>query len=483
MILTGFGIGLLMSPTNTDALGRVTGAERAQASGLMQTVRQLGGTLGIAVIGALVLDYQGTDTSAQHVANSITVGFVAAAIAFLVALLLGWPAAVEQAGHRAGRAGRQPLTRPAATTVTQTFTTAQNSPRPKIHPDPVPSTPQARRTAMSIRFIDDNDFNDQFGRTLVATTKGSADLGEALAVAARIVPGDFTSWSTEWTRKADEVLAGGDHSLSVDDPISARKAYLRASEYYRQSFFFARTDLDDPVLHTAYTAHVNAFRAAVPLLPCATTVVDIDTVAADGVAVNGYLFRPDASGTARPTVIAPAGYDSTAENGYVLSAAAALERKMNCLVFEGPGQGGVLYERRLPLRPNYESVLTPVVDWLVNQPGVDPAALVLFGRSFAGYLHRARRCDEHRLAALICDPAEYDFGGTSGAPRRGNWSTAASRDPTLESDLVAAHDDPNPASTNAFGLRMPPTASPRSPSICASFRGSTWSAGPNGSAA
>ena len=90
MILTELGIGLLMSPTNTDALGRVTGADRAQASGLMQTVRQLGGTLGIAVIGALVLDYQGTDNSPQHVADSISVGFVAAAIAFLFALVLGW---------------------------------------------------------------------------------------------------------------------------------------------------------------------------------------------------------------------------------------------------------------------------------------------------------------------------------------------------------------------------------------------------------
>jgi hypothetical protein len=55
----------------------------------MQTVRQLGGTLGIAVIGALVLNYQGTNTGPHHVADAITVGFVAAAIAFLLALLVG----------------------------------------------------------------------------------------------------------------------------------------------------------------------------------------------------------------------------------------------------------------------------------------------------------------------------------------------------------------------------------------------------------
>ncbi|HEY5848250.1 MAG TPA: MFS transporter, partial [Microlunatus sp.] len=55
MILTGFGLGLTISPTNTDALSRVTQAERAQGSGLIQTIRQLGGTVGVAVVSAVVL--------------------------------------------------------------------------------------------------------------------------------------------------------------------------------------------------------------------------------------------------------------------------------------------------------------------------------------------------------------------------------------------------------------------------------------------
>jgi dipeptidyl aminopeptidase/acylaminoacyl peptidase len=225
-------------------------------------------------------------------------------------------------------------------------------------------------------FIANTEFNEQFGRTLTAAVKGSADLGEALAVAGRIKPGDLTSWATEWTSKADEVLADADHSLSIDDVVSARRAYLRASEYYRQAFFFARTDLDDPSLHTAYSAHVNAFRAAMPLLPHPTTIVDIEH---DGVVIHGYLFRPDDSGAPRPTIIAPAGYDSTAENGYVLNAAAALERNMNCLVIEGPGQGGVLYERKIPLRHDYEAVLTPAVDWLLAQPMRELARFTLVG--------------------------------------------------------------------------------------------------------
>ena len=93
MIVTGFGLGLLLSPTNTDALGRVTPAERSQASGLLQTVRQLGGTLGLALVGTLVLGILSRPTTTQpeqHAANAMTAGFAVAAAAVLVALVAGY---------------------------------------------------------------------------------------------------------------------------------------------------------------------------------------------------------------------------------------------------------------------------------------------------------------------------------------------------------------------------------------------------------
>ena len=92
MLLTGFGIGLLMSPTNTDALGRVSLAERSQASGLVQTIRQLGGTVGVAVIGAVVvgLGHGPAHAHSHQSATAITVGFGCATAAFVAALVAGW---------------------------------------------------------------------------------------------------------------------------------------------------------------------------------------------------------------------------------------------------------------------------------------------------------------------------------------------------------------------------------------------------------
>ena len=91
MLVTGAGIGLLMSPVNTDSLDRVTSAERNQASGLVQTVRQLGATLGLAAIGAVVLgiEHRGGAGAATplHTVDAIVVGFGCAAAVFGMALL------------------------------------------------------------------------------------------------------------------------------------------------------------------------------------------------------------------------------------------------------------------------------------------------------------------------------------------------------------------------------------------------------------
>jgi MFS family permease len=55
MMTLGTGVGLVMSPTNVDAMSRAGAAQRGQASGLSQTFRQVGGCLGVAVVGAVIM--------------------------------------------------------------------------------------------------------------------------------------------------------------------------------------------------------------------------------------------------------------------------------------------------------------------------------------------------------------------------------------------------------------------------------------------
>jgi pimeloyl-ACP methyl ester carboxylesterase len=123
----------------------------------------------------------------------------------------------------------------------------------------------------------------------------------------------------------------------------------------------------------------------------------------------GYLFLVDDSGVARPTVVYTNGYDSTAEESWFAIAAAALERGYNVLAYDGPGQGAVIREHGLVFRPDWEAVLTPVLDYCEGRAEIDSHAIALFGYSMGSYLVARAAAFDHRPAALILDDGIFDF--------------------------------------------------------------------------
>jgi hypothetical protein len=300
-------------------------------------------------------------------------------------------------------------------------------------------------------FFDDADFDAQLQRTASAAYSNSADLGEVLATAQRVKPGDPASWFVEWSELARRVEATAKDQAARGHRVNAAGAFLRASEYWRQSFFFLRHDIDDPRLQQAWRAHRAAFRSALPLLRYPTTIAAIPLGAAR---MTSYLMRPEGPVVPRPTIILPAGYDSTAENGFCATGFMALAHRMNVLAWEGPGQGGVLYEDKVAMRPDFEVVLPPVIDWLIAQDGVDPKALILVGRSFAGYLAPRAAAHEKRLRALVCDPGQYDFVsrflGTT--IDEDTWQKVLAKDPLVDAKLQHAMDAPG--KQEWYGARM-----------------------------
>jgi EmrB/QacA subfamily drug resistance transporter len=54
-VVLGIGIPFIMTPGNTDGMNAAPAALRGQASGLLQTVRQVGGTIGIAILTSVIL--------------------------------------------------------------------------------------------------------------------------------------------------------------------------------------------------------------------------------------------------------------------------------------------------------------------------------------------------------------------------------------------------------------------------------------------
>jgi dienelactone hydrolase len=231
----------------------------------------------------------------------------------------------------------------------------------------------------------------------------------------------------------------------------AARGYLRSAEYFRQSYFFLRHNLTDPRVQDGYARQRDMFRAALPFLPFAAEPVSVPF---SPVPMPGYLFRAaPADDAPRPTVLFPGGFDGTAEEMHKYGARVALDLGWNALTWDGPGQGGMLVEHDQPMRPDFESVLTPVVDWILQQPGTDPDRLFLVGRSLGGYLAPRAAATEHRIAALVCDPGQFDFTSRFVTMfSEDDWQRVLDADPELDASLQAFLAAPR--DQEFYGARM-----------------------------
>lgn len=248
-------------------------------------------------------------------------------------------------------------------------------------------------------YFDDEAFDGQLQRTVGKCDAGMANVGECLYIASQIAPGDRDSWYTAWSGFAAGLARQADRAAQGGHAASAASLRLRAAEYFRQAFFWHRDELDGHELRSAFRASVDAFRKALPDLPRPGRIVAGDT--------PGYLFTPPGAGPF-PTILHIGGYDNTAEELYA-SAYPALDRGWAFVMLDGPGQGSVLYERRVPQRPDWEQVVPGMFELVAGLPGVDAKRIALVGRSFGGVLAPRGAAATPQLTALIVDPGQYDM--------------------------------------------------------------------------
>ncbi|QRG70341.1 alpha/beta hydrolase family protein [Brevibacillus choshinensis] len=246
--------------------------------------------------------------------------------------------------------------------------------------------------------FEDQTFSFELLRALSYAPYGGADIGECLTTAYRIKEGDFDSWYREWYRTAERIHSRAEQNKRCGQWMSARENYLRAHNYYRTAEFFLHGDPDDPRMMETWGKSRSAFREAIKRMDFIVEEVQIPY---EGTFLPGYFYRLDDS--PRPTLLIHGGFDSTGEELYFGGAAAALQRGYHCLTFEGPGQGAVIREQRIPFRHDWERVVTPVVDYMLARPEVDPLRLALMGISLGGYLSPRAAAFEHRLAACIAN--------------------------------------------------------------------------------
>ncbi|MFE2526642.1 alpha/beta fold hydrolase [Streptomyces sp. NPDC059382] len=259
-------------------------------------------------------------------------------------------------------------------------------------------------------FPDNPQFWYETLRSMSHIAYGGADFGEVVSTAGRIKEGDYDSWYEEWLATADRVADEARRALDAGHAVSARDGFLRASNYYRSAEFFQHGSPCDPRHDHAYDRSVACFQAAAALY---TPRIEPVSIPYEGTTLPGYLYRVDDTGTPRPTLIMHSGFDGTAEELHFSGAPAAVERGYTVLTFDGPGQPGPRHHQGMVFRPDWENVITPVVDFAESLPEVDNHRIALLGSSMGGLLAPRAAAFEHRLAAVIAVDGVYDLGQIS----------------------------------------------------------------------
>jgi len=252
-------------------------------------------------------------------------------------------------------------------------------------------------------FFRDSDLDFQARGALGRAVRGSSEVGEVLATLARIR--NQSGWAREWAVTARRAQTEADRARDAGHLVSASSGYLRAATYWASVVDGLATLGTSLRLVDAFRIHRRCWDSFVDCSGGAHLPLSVPY---ESTTLPGYLLRPDASGRARPTLVVTNGSDGAVSDLWTSAVAGALARDWNAFVYDGPGQQSMLFERETYFRPDWEAVLTPVIDLLAARADVDAARMTGYGISQGGYWLPRALAFEHRLVAAVVDPGVVD---------------------------------------------------------------------------
>jgi pimeloyl-ACP methyl ester carboxylesterase len=291
-----------------------------------------------------------------------------------------------------------------------------------------------KRSAMRLRGFDDEEFDFQMIRSLGVTGSGGATLGECLAVASNTRDGIPSSWVENFSAMADRIHEEAITCLRAEHIVSARDLFCRASMYYRAAEYFEI--LDSPNHDVLGEKSRESFQQACNLFSPAIRVI---TIPYEPLPLPGYYARAAQGPGPNKTLILLGGFDSSGEELYFQCGVEALRRGFDVVIFDGPGQTGMMrFTPKVPFRPDYEAVIKTVVDHVLSWETVDASRLGLVGISFGGYLAPRGAAFEPRIRALVANSPVTDWGSYM----RGFFGQDPESEPDFSSqDLAQIPDD------------------------------------------
>lgn len=252
-------------------------------------------------------------------------------------------------------------------------------------------------------FFRNKHFDYQVLRAIATAPAGQADICEITATCQKIKNRNCTNWCSEWEKTADRIRKFGEECLEAGFWASASDSFLRASNYYRTAEFYLNYGCDNEHMVKIDTLSTQCFNLAIQYGQFDIKPVEVPF---EGKSLPGHFYHANV-GKPVPTIIAISGNDGNKEELYAVGIS-AVKRGMNCLIFDGPGQGESLRRRGIPFRYDYETAVSPAVDFALLDSFVDPDKIVLWGESLGGYFAPRAAAFEKRIYACVANGGLYD---------------------------------------------------------------------------
>jgi dipeptidyl aminopeptidase/acylaminoacyl peptidase len=211
----------------------------------------------------------------------------------------------------------------------------------------------------------------------------------------------WDDWCRAWSERASVHEALGGDALAGGYSLTAGEHLQRAGVYYHFAKFLFVQDMAQ-----MQAAHRKAVECRTLALPHLRPPGERVAIPFEGRTLYGILRKPP--GIARPPVLLMVcGLDSAKEETDAYEQP-YLARGIATLVFDGPGQGEAEYE--FPIRGNYETAVSAVVNYVATRDDLDASRIGLWGVSLGGYYAPRAAAYEPRIAACMALGGPYSFG-------------------------------------------------------------------------
>jgi pimeloyl-ACP methyl ester carboxylesterase len=229
--------------------------------------------------------------------------------------------------------------------------------------------------------------------------QNGVDYNDLMATVART--SSWADWLPEWNRTADSQAEFAAEADAAGHRLTAGQAWRRASVNRHFGKFVWMVDLD--LAAAATRRSVEETRLALERLDPTAERLEIPI---DGGTAYANLRRP-AGIDLPPYVVLIPGLDSTKEEFFYFEQS-FLDRGMATIALDGPGQGET--GLALPIRPDYEVAVTPLLDLLAGRRDLDHQRIGLAGVSLGGYYAPRAAAFEPRVAAVAGISGPFRFG-------------------------------------------------------------------------